>query len=116
MLNTSSIDRPNHFFSVQQKYTDLFVKGRRLGNFGLIRNITVHSISLIIIFFSLIVNQLYIHKTLGVNYTSYNLRRQKDVINPADVMVLSRDDGEVVHPFWYARVIKIFHLLVCPPC
>jgi hypothetical protein len=27
-------------------------------------------------------------------------------------MVLSCEDGEDVHPFWYARVIKIFHLLV----
>ena len=65
---------------------------------------------------SIVDNQLYIHKTLGVNYTSYDMRRQKDVINSAsrpDVMVLSREDGEDVHPFWYARVIKIFHLLVC---
>jgi hypothetical protein len=61
-------------------------------------------------------NRLYIHRTLGVNYTSYDLRRQKDVINPAshpDVMVLSFEDGEDAHPFWYARVIKNFHLVVC---
>jgi len=50
-----------------------------------------------------------------VNYTSYDLRRRQDVINPnshPDVMVLSCEDGEGVHPFWYARVIKVFHLLV----
>ena len=43
------------------------------------------------------------------------MRRQKDVINPTshpDVMVLSCEDGEDVHPFWYARVVKIFHVLV----
>jgi hypothetical protein len=60
-------------------------------------------------------NRLYIHRTLGVNYTSYDLRRQKDVINPTshpDVMVLSCEDGEGVHPFWYARVINIFHLFL----
>jgi hypothetical protein len=60
-------------------------------------------------------NKLYYHKTLRLNYTSYDLRRQKDVINPdshPDIMVLSCEDGEGVHPFWYARVIKIFHLLV----
>lgn len=60
-------------------------------------------------------NRLYIHKTLRINYTSYDLRRQADVINSAshpDVMVLSCEDGEDVHPFWYARVVKIFHLSV----
>jgi hypothetical protein len=53
---------------------------------------------------------------MRVNYTSYDLRRKQDVITPAlhlDVMVLSCEDGEDIHPFWYARVIKIFHLLVC---
>jgi hypothetical protein len=60
-------------------------------------------------------NQIYCHKTLRVNYTSYDLRRQQDVINTTshpDVMVLSCEDGEDVHPFWYARVVKIFHILV----
>jgi hypothetical protein len=60
-------------------------------------------------------NQLYYHKTLRVNYTSYDLKRQQDVISLTshpDIMVLSCEDGEDVHPFWYARVIKIFHLLV----
>ena len=27
-------------------------------------------------------------------------------------MVLSCEDGEDIHPFWYARVVKIFHLSV----
>jgi hypothetical protein len=61
-------------------------------------------------------NQIHFHKTLGVNYTSYDLRRQKDVINPTshpDIMVLSCEDGGSAHPFWYARVIKIIHLSVC---
>ena len=60
-------------------------------------------------------NRLYIHKTLRINYTSYNLRRQQDIINPAtrsDVMLLSCEDGEDVHPFWYACVVKIFHVFV----
>jgi hypothetical protein len=60
-------------------------------------------------------NRLYIHKTLRINYTTYDLRRQRDVINPTsrpDVMVLSCEDGEDVHPFWYARVVKIFHVFV----
>ena len=60
-------------------------------------------------------NRMYLHRTLQVNYTSYDLRRQKDVIKPAscpDVMVLSCKDGEDVHPYWYARVVKIFHVMV----
>jgi hypothetical protein len=28
-------------------------------------------------------------------------------------MDLSCEDGEDVHPFWYARVVKTFHLFVC---
>ncbi|KAI0269693.1 hypothetical protein BGY98DRAFT_923973, partial [Russula aff. rugulosa BPL654] len=29
-----------------------------------------------------------------------------------DVMELSCEDGEDIHPFWCARVVKIFHLFV----
>ena len=60
-------------------------------------------------------NCLYFHRTLRINYTSYDLRRQQDVIRPTskpDIMVLSCEDGENVHPFWYARVVKIFHVFV----
>ena len=64
---------------------------------------------------SILDNQLYIHKTVRVNYTSYDMRRQQDVVNPSskpDVMVLSCEDDDDAHPFWYARVIKIFHVFV----
>jgi hypothetical protein len=60
-------------------------------------------------------NRVHYHKTVAINYTSYDLRRQKDVINPdshPDIMVLSHEDGEDAHPFWYARVVKIFHVFV----
>ena len=60
-------------------------------------------------------NHLYFPKTLQVNYMSYNLKCQQDVINPTshpDIMVLSCEDREDKHPFWYAQVIKIFHVLV----
>ena len=43
------------------------------------------------------------------------MRRQQDVINPSskpDVMVLSCEDDNDTHPFWYAQVIKIFHVFV----
>jgi hypothetical protein len=58
---------------------------------------------------------MYFHKTLGINYTSYDLRRQMDVVNPTshpNVMVLSCEDGEDAHSYWYVRVVKIFHILV----
>ena len=42
------------------------------------------------------------------------MRRDQDSINPrtrSDIMVLSRDE-EDLHPYWYARVIGIFHAVV----
>ena len=60
-------------------------------------------------------NTLYRHKTLRVNYTTYDLRRQQDSINPRthpDIMLLSHEDAasDDAHPYWYARVIGIFHV------
>ena len=65
---------------------------------------------------SFVQNQIYRHKVLRVNYTTYNLRRAQDALNPrthADVMVLAHEDeSEQPHPYWYARIIGIFHLNV----
>ncbi|KAI0716914.1 hypothetical protein C8Q76DRAFT_420457 [Earliella scabrosa] len=65
----------------------------------------------------ILANRIYHHRTLRVNYTTYDMRRSQDVIKPSshpDVMVLSHEDGadENTHPYWYARVIHIFHLNV----
>ncbi|KAI5896073.1 uncharacterized protein SCHCODRAFT_02492911 [Schizophyllum commune H4-8] len=60
---------------------------------------------------NIIKNRLYIHKCLRINYTTYDIRRDQDVINPSfhsDIHVLARDDDD--HPFWYARVLGIFHV------
>jgi hypothetical protein len=65
-------------------------------------------------------NRWYIHKTIRINYTTYDLQRKQDIINAhskSDVMILSCEESEdgdklEVHPFWYARVLKIFHLFV----
>ena len=60
-------------------------------------------------------NRLYIHKTLQINYTSYDLQQQQDVINPVthlNVMLLFCEDREDIHPFWYAHIVKIFHVMV----
>ncbi|KAJ3551292.1 hypothetical protein NM688_g4788 [Phlebia brevispora] len=58
-------------------------------------------------------NRIYAHKVLRVNYTTYDLRRAQDSLNHrthADVMVLGHDDDPAdSNPYWYARVIGVFH-------
>ncbi|KIK11946.1 hypothetical protein PISMIDRAFT_121802 [Pisolithus microcarpus 441] len=52
-------------------------------------------------------------KTFRVNYTSYDVRRQQDFMQPGHgctIMVLSREDGPGIHPFWYAQVIRAFRI------
>ena len=59
-------------------------------------------------------NKIFEHNVLQINYTTYDLRRDQDSINPrtrADIMVLSQED-EHSHPYWYARVCLIFHVMV----
>ncbi|KAF8121257.1 hypothetical protein EV363DRAFT_1568842 [Boletus edulis] len=61
-------------------------------------------------------NAMYEHKTLSINYTTYDLQREQDTINPqtrADIMVLLHETESNRHPYWYARVVKIFHVNVC---
>jgi hypothetical protein len=57
-------------------------------------------------------NRLYSAKVLRVNYTTYDVRRGQDSMNPrtqhCDVMVHSREDHAEGHPYWYARVLGIF--------
>lgn len=57
---------------------------------------------------------MYRHKVLRLNYTSYDFRRCQDSSNPRthpDVMVLSDEEDED-NPYWYARVIGIYHVNV----
>ncbi|RDB29364.1 hypothetical protein Hypma_014985 [Hypsizygus marmoreus] len=56
-------------------------------------------------------NRIYRHKVLRVNFTTYDVRRGQDSMNPrnhADVMILTRDE-DATHPFEYARIIGVFH-------
>jgi hypothetical protein len=61
---------------------------------------------------------IYRHKVLRVNYTSYDLRRGQDSLNPrthADVMMLSPEvegENDDPHPYWYARILGIYHARV----
>jgi hypothetical protein len=61
-------------------------------------------------------NRIYSAKVLQVNYTTYDVRRGQDSINPrtqhCDVMVHSREDNLQAHPYWYARVLGVFHARV----
>jgi hypothetical protein len=59
--------------------------------------------------------RIYRCKTTRINYTTYDVRRDADTINPTsypDIMVESPETGPDAQPFWYARVIGIFHALV----
>lgn len=62
-------------------------------------------------------NRLYTHNILRINYTTYDVRRSQDTINPrtphCNIMVLApndnngEDDGS--HMFQYGRVLRIYH-------
>jgi len=59
--------------------------------------------------------RLYRCKTFRVNYTTYDIQRDGDTINPRtypDIMVKSPESGPGAQPYWYARVIGIFHAMV----
>jgi hypothetical protein len=60
-------------------------------------------------------NRIYSSKVFRVNFTTYDVRRDQDTMNPCthcDVMVMSRETGPNAHPFWYARVLGVFHAQV----
>lgn len=68
---------------------------------------------------------MYQHQTAQVNYTTYDVRRAQDIINPntarRDIMVLNIPEKQDIHQddsttngssskFAYARVLGIFHV------
>ncbi|KAG2078318.1 hypothetical protein BDR04DRAFT_998991, partial [Suillus decipiens] len=60
-------------------------------------------------------NQLYEHSILRINYMTYDLHQEQDSINPqnhADIMMLLHENDDNRHPYWYACIIKIFHVNV----
>ncbi|EUC55247.1 hypothetical protein RSOL_104410 [Rhizoctonia solani AG-3 Rhs1AP] len=65
---------------------------------------------------TLVNDRIYSHGTLRVNYTSYDVRRQQDTINPQSpcrFVVLpadnSSDSDNSSHPFLYAKVLGVYH-------
>jgi hypothetical protein len=60
-------------------------------------------------------NRIYASKVLRVNYTTYDMRRNQDTMNPrmhCDVMVLSPETEPNAHRYWYARILGVFHAKV----
>jgi hypothetical protein len=52
---------------------------------------------------------------MRINFTTYDVTRDGDVIHPKmypDVMVKSPETGPGAQPYWYARVIGVFHAYV----
>ncbi|KAJ7016995.1 hypothetical protein C8F04DRAFT_1339278 [Mycena alexandri] len=62
-------------------------------------------------------DRIYSHKVMRVNYTTYDVQGDQDSINPhthSDIMLLSHEDkDDNPHPYWYARILGIFHTEVC---
>ncbi|KAI0816876.1 hypothetical protein BC628DRAFT_1334130, partial [Trametes gibbosa] len=57
-------------------------------------------------------DRIYRHKVLHLNYTTYDMRRDQDIIKPGchpDIMLLSSEIDSKQGPFVYARVLDIFH-------
>ena len=56
---------------------------------------------------------IYVHKLTRCQYTTYNVRRDQDVINPSmlhwDIVLLATTEDDQDHPFLYARVLSIYH-------
>jgi len=61
-------------------------------------------------------HQIVKSKIFQVNYTTYDIHRDQDVIRPGSnssvVMTLSREINPAVHRFWYAQVVCAFHIQV----
>ena len=63
-------------------------------------------------------NLLFSHKVLRINYTTYDMRRGQDSLNPrnhCDFMALappSSAGSASAHPFVYGRILGIFHAYV----
>ncbi|KAF7363034.1 hypothetical protein MVEN_00655200 [Mycena venus] len=60
-------------------------------------------------------NRIYSSKILRVNYTTYDVRRDQDVLNPdaqSFVMVRSPETEAGAHPYWYAQILGVFNATV----
>ncbi|KAK7021661.1 GLOBIN domain-containing protein, partial [Favolaschia claudopus] len=67
---------------------------------------------------NIVQHRIYAPQVMRINYTTYDMGRDEDTINPrtkSDIMVFSHEDEDDIstaHPYWYARVLGIFHVEV----
>jgi len=57
-------------------------------------------------------NKIYSVQTCRIYYTSYDLQRECDTVNPCthpDIMLRSPTTEEGAEPYWYARVLGVYH-------
>ena len=57
-------------------------------------------------------SKIYSVQTCHIYYTSYNLQWQCDTVNPhthPDIMLCSPINEEGAEPYWYVRVLGIYH-------
>lgn len=60
-------------------------------------------------------NKIFAVSRFQVNFTTYDVRRDQDSLNPVKqcyVMVRSPETEPDAHPFWYAQVLGVFHATV----
>ncbi|KAG9121662.1 hypothetical protein FRC07_002303 [Ceratobasidium sp. 392] len=61
-------------------------------------------------------DRMYTHATLHINYTSYDIRRQHDVVKPNSscpfILLPNDTTNDSTHPFLYAKVLGIYHARV----
>ncbi|KAF9491917.1 hypothetical protein BDN71DRAFT_1273770 [Pleurotus eryngii] len=63
-------------------------------------------------------NRMYPHQTFHINYTTYDVRREQDLVKSAgprqDIMLLTQTPTphDIFHSYWFARVIGIYHVNV----
>jgi hypothetical protein len=61
-------------------------------------------------------DRMYVHKIIMFNYTTYDMRRDQDVLNPGtshcNFMALAQPDSTDEHPFIYGRILGVFHVNV----
>ena len=58
-------------------------------------------------------DQIYLHKLTRFQYTTYDIQRDQDVINPStphqDIVMLTTTEDNQDHPFLYASILGIYH-------
>lgn len=56
---------------------------------------------------------IFAHATAAFNYTTYDIQQDQDTVNinsgRRDIMLPSFEDDSSTHPYWYARVLGIYH-------